>query len=166
MLTTVLHADIICSKVHNKEALMDTRDIGFIIKNISECMDKKFNEELKALGITCSQMRILSYLLKNKDKNITQHQIETYLKISHPTTVGLINRLEGKEFITCEISNEDKRQKIVRLREPTDGQRRNMEKRARAEEEYILRGFSNEEKTELKRLLCKLYNNISEEAKA
>ncbi len=142
---------------------MENKDIGFIIKSISEILDKKFNKRLKAMGITCSQMRILSYLFEHKDQDVTQRQLECYLGISHPTTVGIINRLEGKGFIICRTSEKDRRQKIISLREPTDSQRRQCERQKEQNERRMLEGFSENEAEELERLLKKLYINISKE---
>lgn len=142
---------------------MENRDIGFIIKNISEIMDKKFNKRLKAMGITCSQMRILSYLFEHKDQDVTQRQLESYFGISHPTTVGIINRLEGKGLILCKMSDKDRRQKIISLRKPADGQCQQCEEQKKQNERRMLEGFSAEDTNELKRLLNKLYINISKE---
>ncbi len=142
---------------------MSNRDIGFIIKRISEIMDKQANKKLKDLGITCSQARLLSYLFTHKDDMITQRQIERYLKISHTTTVGLINRLEGKGFISTETDTRDKRQKIIRLCDAAIEQRRQMETHISESEKRMVKDFSQTEIAELNRLLKKLYNNIDRE---
>jgi len=145
------------------EAAMENKDIGFIIKSISEILDKKFNKRLRTMGITCSQMRILSYLFEHRGQDVTQRQLENYLRISHPTTVGLINRLKGKGFVICKMSEKDRRQKIIALKEPTDDQRRKFERQKIQHERSMLEGFSEEEEEELKRLLNKLYTNVSKE---
>lgn len=142
---------------------MRTNDIGFILKNISEIMDKRLNKKLNTMGITCSQMRMLSYLFEHREDEVTQKQLENYLRISHPTTVGLINRLEGKGLIVCKMSEKDRRQKIISLKEPTDNQLRKCKQQKEHSDRHMMDGFSAEEEKELKRLLNKLYINISKE---
>ena len=48
--------------------------------------------------MTFSQMILVSYLWENREKKITQKDISEALHIKHPTTIGLLKRLEEKEM--------------------------------------------------------------------
>ena len=67
-----------------------------------------------------SQMYVLKYLRENQNKMVTQKEIEQYLEVSHPTTVGILKRLESKGFIQTEIVKEGRFSKQVVLTEKSN----------------------------------------------
>ena len=92
-------------------------DAGFLIKQIHDALSKRFNDVLKKYDLTISQMYVLKYLRENQNKMVTQKEIEQYLEVSHPTTVGILKRLESKGFIQTEIIKEGRFSKQVVLTE-------------------------------------------------
>lgn len=137
---------------------MKNREIGYYIKNISDALNKRTNDALKDIDLTASQHRVLLYIIKNK--KVTQKEIEMHFKISHPTTVGIIKRLEKKNFIKTATAKEDKRQKIItvlNISEDTYNKIKDVKKKIDRE---ICVGFSKEETDELKKLLQRVYENV------
>ena len=73
--------------------------IGYLLARIHSNMDRRANNNLKASGMTFSQMRLLHFLFKQGEATPSQKDIEDFLQVSHPTVVGLIQRLEAKELV-------------------------------------------------------------------
>ena len=99
---------------------MDARAIGRLMKQISDKMEATANADLKALGLTLSQSRVLLYLDDRPEKWATQRELEHYLKVTHATVHGLLQRMEAKGMIRLSTSPEDRRLRIVHLN--TDNQ--------------------------------------------
>lgn len=89
----------------------EDNDISLLIKKISEDINKKCNNDLKAWGITLSQVRILGYVkFRQEDGLLTsQKDIENHFEVSHPTVVGVLNNLKEKGLITTSADENDKR---------------------------------------------------------
>lgn len=138
---------------------MKRKDIGHMFKLISDGIRARIDTNLKDFDLTCSQLRILGYLNKNGGR-VTQKQLEDFLEVSHPTVVGLINRLEKNGFVRTYFDKENKRHKIVCEDERAVALSIQMEKQRDETEEILLRGLSAEEISELKRMLDIVHNNI------
>ena len=91
---------------------------------------------------------------------MSQKQIGKELEISHPTVVGLVQRLETKGFVESFTDEKDRRIKMVRLTERAYEHQHFMETRFREKEKLMTRGMSEEEVQELIRLLRKLHANL------
>ena len=87
-------------------------------------------------------------------------QIEKELEISHPTVVGLVQRLETKGFVESFTDEKDRRIKMVLLTERAYEHQHFMETRFREKEKLMTRGMSEAEVQELIRLLRKLHTNL------
>ena len=94
---------------------MKHNNTGFYIKRISDYIESDANRALEQYGITCSQARVLSFLLKSQGKVTIQKDIENYLEIKHPTVIGILQRMEAKGLIVSEVDPQDKRQRIITL---------------------------------------------------
>lgn len=79
-------------------------DIGFLFKKIDEKLEKQVNSKLNSLGITFAQIRVLIFVHEAENQQTTQKEIETFLEVSHPTTNGIIKRLEEKQLIKTEMT--------------------------------------------------------------
>ena len=78
-------------------------DIGFLFKKIDEKLEKHVNANLNSLGITFSQLKVL-FFVHEAENQTTQKEIETFLEVSHPTTNGIIKRLEEKQLVKTEMT--------------------------------------------------------------
>ncbi len=138
---------------------MNNQDIGSLLKQIHDKMKVSADASLKEIGLTISQAMAMEFL-HEKGGKATQKEIENHLKVSHPTVVGIVSRLEKNGFLTCYVDETDKRNKIICV---TDKAEKNAEKmyKGRAEaESRLLQSLSAEEIEELRRLLQILYNNV------
>ena len=79
------------------------QDIGCLLKKVDEKLSQHVNTTLSALGITFSQLRVLNFAAESENYETTQKEIETFLVVSHPTTNGIIKRLEAKELLTTQL---------------------------------------------------------------
>ena len=58
--------------------------IGYLLARIHSNMDRRANNNLKASGMTFSQMRLLHFLFKQGKATPSQKDIEDFLQVSHP----------------------------------------------------------------------------------
>ncbi len=80
------------------------QDIGCLFKKVDEKLSQHVNTTLSALGVTFSQLRVLNFVAESENNETTQKEIETFLEVSHPTTNGIIKRLEAKELLTTQLT--------------------------------------------------------------
>ncbi|MBN2934890.1 MarR family winged helix-turn-helix transcriptional regulator [Mogibacterium sp.] len=136
-------------------------EIGMLIKQISFQMRTHADTDLRECDLTWSQAHLLRHLAKAGGQ-MSQKQIEKELEISHPTVVGLVQRLETKGFVESFTDEKDRRIKMVRLTEQAREHQHFMEERFREKEKLMTRGMSEEEVKELIRLLRELHANLEE----
>ena len=129
--------------------------IGFKFKLIHEGFVAMFNRELKEDDITFSQVMVISYLDEHKDKKVTQKDISEALHIKHPTTIGLLKRLEEKGMITNVTDPDNRRCRNVTLSEKglefVDKRR----ERRKNTDYYLVNGMTEDEIAALRKLLDK-----------
>lgn len=71
-------------------------------------MQKKRDNDLKEIGLTFSQARVLIIMEEHGGK-ITQREIEENLHVSHSATHGIVKRLKEKGYVEFSISEKDRR---------------------------------------------------------
>ena len=135
-------------------------DIGFLLKQLHLAITRNADQSLKP--VTVSQMRILVFLVHQPNHTCCQKDIETHFEVSHPTVVGLIQRLEAKGLIRTVASTQDRRRKEIcitdvglRILQDANEHRLMMEKQ-------LCKGLTEEDLCRLRQLLTQLYQNISE----
>ena len=140
---------------------MKHNNTGFYIKRISEYIESDANRALEQYGITCSQARVLSYLIKRQDKTTIQKDIENYFEIKHPTVIGILQRMEAKGLIVSSVDPSDKRQKIITLTDSAFELEKTIADHVEDAEQRMAEGMTKEELETIKQLLYKVYKNIS-----
>ena len=135
--------------------------IGFIIKLINDSIVAQVNLFLKPYEVTLRQLRILGYLHDNKDKLVTQKELEEELQVSHPTVVGILQRLEKKGLIKTFLNPNKKTMKIVTLIEYEAKLFKNINTEKEKFENKLLAGFTDAEKVQLEEFLIRLHRNIN-----
>lgn len=89
-----------------------------LVMQLANTMIRKRNAMAAEFGLTSSQMDIMYFLIKNRDRqDITQREIQQAVLLTHQTVMGLLARLEEKEFIVCKQSKRDKRCKCITVTE-------------------------------------------------
>lgn len=137
------------------------QEIGFLIKVISDRMKALGDNDLKTHDLTFSQAQVLVVIERNGG-TIAQKEIEKILDVSHPTIVGLVNRLQEKGFVECEVDETDRRSKIVFLSEKAKSLGQLMREKRDQSDRELMEGLSEEEAEQLYVLLRKIYSNIEE----
>lgn len=135
--------------------------IGFIIKLINDSIVAQVNLFLKPYEVTLRQLRILGYLHDNKDKLVTQKELEEELQVSHPTVVGILQRLEKKGLIKTFLNPNKKTMKIVTLIEYEAKLFKNINTEKEKFENKLLAGFTDDEKVQLEEFLIRLHRNVN-----
>lgn len=138
----------------------DEMDIGFLLKQLHLAITRNADQNLKP--VTVSQMRVLVFLLHQPNHTCCQRDIETHFEVSHPTVVGLIQRLEAKGLIHTVPSTQDRRRKDICITD--DGMHILQDANAHrvALEQQLCKGLTDEDLRRLRQLLVQLYQNISE----
>ncbi len=142
---------------------MKHNNTGFYIKRISDYIEADANKALEQYGITFSQARVLSFLLNSQDKVTIQKDIEEFLELKHPTVIGILQRMEAKGIIVSSVDPQDKRQKIITLTDTAFEFEKRITDHVEDAEQRMAQGMTSEELDTIKRLLYKVYKNISKE---
>ena len=124
-------------------SMMQKRDVGYLIKNISDKLKVKADAELKQYNLTLTQSRVFAYLGR-RGGQATQKEIEVFLEVSHPTVVGIVSRMEQNGYVTSWPS-EDGRNKNVKLTSQAEAIGTEMEQRILAKEQALLAPLSLED---------------------
>ena len=129
-------------------------------KQIDNALANNFNMELKDIDLTKSQIDVIGFLDRNKDKKTTQRDIEIGLKLSNPTISGILNRMEEKGFVKRIIDETNKKCKIIELEPKAYEKLKQINAKAIEIEVRMSKGMSKEEKILFNRLLDLALNNL------
>ena len=135
------------------------KDIGFLVKTISERFRSSIGEAVCERGLTMSQMMVLQIIRKNGGSS-NQRNIERILEVAHPTVVGLVARLEKNGFVTCRTDPENRRNKIVEMTDKSYQAFDFFESGYQDFQKVVFKGFSAEEKEQLLCFLERLRENL------
>ena len=130
--------------------------VAVLIKRVTLNFDKMANPVLKDYGLTSSQYKIIKYLYLNMDVPVRQVDIEKFYSLTHPTTIGLLDQLENKGFITREINPEDARSRIIKPTKKALDERAELEKVGEQLEEQLTVALNEEEYKQMITLLKKM----------
>ena len=95
--------------------LNETNTCGILIRQINNALEKRVNNQLKANGLTLSQMSALIEILNTPAKKLSFKELEKRLVLAQSTTAGLISRLELKQLVLVSGDADDKRIKYVEI---------------------------------------------------
>ena len=139
-------------------SMMQKRDVGYLIKNISDKLKVKADAELKQYNLTLTQSRVFAYLGR-RGGQATQKENEVFLEVSHPTVVGIVSRMEQNGYVTSWPS-EDGRNKNVKLTSQAEAIGTEMEQRILAKEQALLAPLSLEDQERLREMLLAISKNL------
>ena len=158
----------LCSMLHvvcyRKEViLLDRADnIMFLLRHINYTIKTGIDAKFKSYDLTFSQSQLIFHIFRNNGC-ISQKELQEKLKVSHPTVVGLVQRLEKNGFVKTEKDENDKRNKIIYTTELTEQLHKELKKQHDENNKKLMKSFSKEEMIELERLLNKMNENITEQ---
>ena len=133
-----------------------------LIRHIHCAMEKEANNKLREMDLTVSQIYLLQALNHAPDgtHTLTLKALEKQLQIGQSTTVGLVKRLQKKDFVTCTQSIDDKRIKIVALTVAGKNICCNAEAHMTHVFDHMSDGLSENEKKILLTLLTRVQQNL------
>ena len=145
---------------------MEQYKVLFQIKSLQKiifkkflCNNNKYNVNKEFLP-TPTQMQIIAYIMAHENEEIYQKDIEKHFNLSHPTVIGILKRLQSKDLIIIKRSEKDKRKRNIILTKKVTDSEEKMYAKKNAIEEHIKSLLSDEEISELERLLKILCENI------
>ncbi|MGN1023151.1 MAG: MarR family winged helix-turn-helix transcriptional regulator [Lachnospiraceae bacterium] len=141
--------------------LFETSPLGFKLKLLHDQFVAGRNTQLEEQGVTVTQLGILSYLDQNRDHSVPQKELSEKLGVSHPAISGTVYRLEEKGLIFRTEDPANKRQNSVQVTEKGNALLETVRKTEDIKNELLCKGFSEEEKKELDRLLLRVYENMA-----
>ena len=140
---------------------MNARRIAGLIKAIQNRLRAKADADLKDYQLTLVQSQVLSYLCEHGGP-APQKDIESFLGVSHPTTSGIIRRLELSGFIRSENSPDDKRVRIISMTLLANNIWTQLENSFANWEAAMLKDLSDSEIQLVGDILSKIYDNLEE----
>ncbi|WP_096877270.1 MarR family winged helix-turn-helix transcriptional regulator, partial [Oenococcus oeni] len=78
-------------------------------------MSTRFDIFAKKYDLTGTQMTIIDYLSRNKNKEVLQRDLESEFSIKSSTATVLLQRMEIKKLLYRKVSGKDSRQKCLKL---------------------------------------------------
>lgn len=137
--------------------------LGYKFKRIHEMFRARMNVDMKESDLTFSQMEILFYLEKHSDHAINQQELCDAVQVSHPTMIGLINRMEEKDLVVRRTDPLNRRSRYIEMTQKSQEILRQTRERRHRNDRMLVKGFTDEEMKELNRLLGMVYRNMQSE---
>ena len=137
-------------------------EINHLIKMISNKIRARGDADMKERGLTFSQLQVLVTLHRHSGQ-MSQRELEKKLKISHPTIVGLVQRLEKNGYVETWTDETDKRIKHVKQSEKALKMKEEARQRWNDMSMRMFRNLSETEKEELYRMLNVISDGLNEE---
>lgn len=134
-------------------------ELGYLIKVINDNLLRIINRYMSDYDLTFQQFQIIEYI-RRQEKDVSQKEIENYLNVAHPTVVGLLKRMEMKNFIVCRTNPDNKRIKNVFLTKQALDIIQKFSQQKKLMEDELLSGISGNQKDELIKSLQIVFKNI------
>lgn len=134
-------------------------ELGYLIKVINDNLLRIINRYMSDYDLTFQQFQIIEYIMQ-QEKDVSQKEIENYLNVAHPTVVGLLKRMEMKNFIVCRTNSQNKRIKNVFLTNQAFDIMKKFSQQKKLMEEELLNGITGSQKDELIKSLQIVFKNI------
>lgn len=141
---------------------MNEEKIHHLIRCISNRMRAIGDANMKEKGLTYSQLQVL-IAIDRHDGITTQKQLEHELNVSHPTMVGLLQRLEKNAYVDFENDSVDKRIKVVKLNRKAKKLKEETIKEIKQMSDRMYRRLNDKEKKELQRMLKIINEDLNDD---
>lgn len=143
----------------------DSRKIGFQIKSINNLIRRNLDVRFAEAGLDeiCGmQGPMLGYIYDHsREQDIFQRDLEREFNIRRSTATVMLQNLEQKGYIVREAVEQDARLKRIVLTEKAVEVNLAVRKQIDAFNEELEAGITEEERTELFRILDKIIQNLS-----
>lgn len=136
----------------------DILHCGELLKRLNESLERSANNDLKRRDITFSQMKVLATLHSEQNEELTMKELERRFDVAQATIAGLSARLEKKGFVEGYTDPNDRRVKHIRLTASGRALCESTHSSMMEQENQFFRCLTEEEYSELQRLLQKTYD--------
>lgn len=139
--------------------------LGQQLKTLNNLVEKEMNNGLKkqGLNLTGTQVAVLVQI-DGHEELLTQKQLEIILKLSHPTTRGIIKRLVEANLIESFHDINDRRQILLKLtkkgREFLSKQMPIIQEHVDSVESVLTKDIDQEEQEQISKLIKKMIHNM------
>ena len=137
---------------------MPLKRISIQIRKASLVFEKYANQLLLPYDLTASQFKILMLLLRSKEGELRQTDLEKYFCMTNPTVTGLEQNLEKKGLISRKTDPEDKRSKLLTPSARTQAMKEKLFSLSDQLEARMTENLTEEECSLLRELLAKILN--------
>lgn len=152
-----------------KEVSMEGREeekgIAFILRMLHNQIKMTIHKSLpKAEKAPRTQLQggILGYLYHHQDQPVYQRDIEKEFRISRATATNTLQVMEREELIVRKALDKDGRLKRIQMTETAYRDHRRLEEHMQMTERRMLEGMTEEEVSQLRRLLGIMQRNLEE----
>ena len=132
------------------------RYLGGYIRAISNAMGQEMQQNSERLGLTSTQGMFLHHLwLRQEIQKVPTYakDLEDFFDIRHSTVSGVLQRMEAAGFVEVLASETDRRCKTIHLTQKAMDLHVETERQIMQAEERLVRGMSEAEIQEFRRLL-------------
>ena len=133
------------------------RNLGFVISDLQRLITTAMDAELKDLGLTHSQLRVVLHL--SRQEGLTQVRIAKDLQIGKVAVGGLLDRLESKGLVQRKPHPSDRRATQISLTAKADALYKPIVESGKFVMEKMLIGISPEQEQQLIDLLLTVKQN-------
>lgn len=136
---------------------------GAMIKYIHSVLDKKANNELRAKGLTFSQITALVLLSLSPQKQLALKDLKRDLHIAQPTATGIVRRLEQKKYVEIRADETDGRIKLIHITKAGERQSQRAHFLMQQAEAWLRSPLTDEEAKTFLVLLKKVCDGVSKD---
>lgn len=138
------------------------RVVGSCFGSISHIIHYRGGQQLKKLGITSQQGRLLWLIYDSiqAEHVINRQYLEKIMDLRGPTVTSLLNGLEKKGYILRTVRKEDHRAMQLIITPAGEAMVHNIKEIFDRMDARLLRGMTDVEIQTLRRLLFKVYDNL------
>jgi DNA-binding MarR family transcriptional regulator len=135
-------------------------NLGSAVKTLTHVMANEMDRRLRVHNVTISQWAILRQLWEREGKS--QVELQERLSLEGATVTGLLQRMERASLVQRNTDPADKRVQRVYLMEHGRTLEPVVRHIAAEINEHALKGFTEDEKEFLMRLLARALRNVEE----
>lgn len=134
------------------------RSLGFIINATNTKMKNHLAKALKPYNVTPEQWALLIQLWEQE--GITQKELSKKSLKDQPTTTRILDKLEKRGLIRRQANPEDRRAFLIYLTNEGRNMKAPLTGLARQALAEALRGFTDQDQTQLRNLLNRIIDNL------
>ncbi|MBQ8536819.1 MAG: MarR family transcriptional regulator [Clostridia bacterium] len=141
-----------------------TQSAAFMIRRVSRTFKRRLDQNPDRLPLTHAQAGVMFFVrqAESEGRAVSPSDVESALHLTRPTVTGLLQRLEGRGFLTTTPDPQDKRFKRLHTTPAFQAHHQIMEAYLKNQEQLLLEGFTPQEEAQLLSYLNRMLHNLEE----